>query len=827
MNHYRMIYNRSALAGKSSALTAALILILGSLTLRAQHLQEKLFVHTDKEFYLAGEICWFKLYAVDAADHHPLDLSKLAYLEWLDKDNKPVLQAKVGLSEGHGDGSLYLPLTLRSGNYKLRAYTNWMKNDGPDGFFEKAITVVNARTSAGVPPAPAPATPGSLAAPAAAAPGSPRSASTLRCTVSFFPEGGNLVENISSKVAFKVEDQYGRGMDCTGVIEEDDQDTTTRFRPLRFGIGSFMLTPRPGHRYRSTVRLADGTAVSTLLPAANQEGMVMSVSEEGNNQLRVNVQSTPQPAAPGAAQPSAAGIYLIASTRQSVRLTRTASLREGKASFLLPKDSLGEGISQLTLSNGTSQPVCARLVFKFPAHPLHLDISTDQKEYATRKKISLTISATTVNGQLLPGASGQLLPGASGQPLTTDCSLSVFRLDSMQTVPAGHIEPYLWLVSDLKGKIESPDYYFEHPDDREAMDNLMLSHGWRKFRPSTTYPPEYNGAIISGRIVDSKTGVAATRPIQGYLSLPGTRTQFTSAYCDYEGKVVFELKDFYGSQQMIVQTDPTEDSSFRVDISNPFLDQYSAIPLPPLTLPRLDSGFLTEKSLDMQVLNRYAGQRLKQFHFSAVDTTSFYDKPDFSYLLDDYTRFVTMEEVMREYVTMIEVRRRNGHFHLPFFDIPNNRFFDNDPLILVDGVPIFNIDSLMTMDPLKFRKVETIQRKYFLGGTWFNGVMNWTTYKGDLGGYVLDPHATVVDYEGLQLEREFYNPVYETQQQADTHLPDFRNVLYWSPTLPSDSLGNKTLSFYSSDIPGKYVVVVEGLSADGAAGSSLISFEVK
>ena len=71
---------------------------------RSQHLQEKMFVHTDKECYLAGEICWFKIYVVDAGLHCPLDLSKVAYLEWLDKDNKPVLQAKVSLSKGHGDG---------------------------------------------------------------------------------------------------------------------------------------------------------------------------------------------------------------------------------------------------------------------------------------------------------------------------------------------------------------------------------------------------------------------------------------------------------------------------------------------------------------------------------------------------------------------------------------------------------------------------------------------------------------------------------------------------------------------------------------------------
>ena len=182
---------------------------------------------------------------------------------------------------------------------------------------------------------------------------------------------------------------------------------------------------------------------------------------------------------------------------------------------------------------------------------------------------------------------------------------------------------------------------------------------------------------------------------------------------------------------------------------------------------------------------------------------------------------------MREYVVMMLVKNRGGHYHLPVFDLPNNRFFDGDPLILLDGVPIFNIDSLMVLDPLKFRKLDMVQRRYFLGSTSYDGIMNWITYKGDLGGYVLDPHATVVDYEGLQLQREFYSPSYATEEQAGSHLPDFRNVLYWSPVLPSDAQGNKTLSFYSSDIPGKYIAVVQGLSEDGAAGSSLIGFEVK
>ena len=367
------------------------------------------------------------------------------------------------------------------------------------------------------------------------------------------------------------------------------------------------------------------------------------------------------------------------------------------------------------------------------------------------------------------------------------------------------------------------------------MDNLMLSHGWRRFRwdevvhhsvPDFKFSPEYNGAIISGTVVDTRTGAKA-EAVQTYLSVPGTRTQFTSTFSTKEGQVKYEMKDLYGGEELIVQTNSAEDSMNRVDIDNPFIEKYTDVPLPPFTNSPGNATALVDNSVAAQVVNKYYGGKLKQLHFPAVDTNTFFFKPDHTYLLDDYTRFTTMEEVMREYVTLMLVKRKNGHFHLPLFDLPNNHFFDNDPLILLDGVPVFDIDKLMTLDPLKMRKLETVQRKYFLGGTFYDGVMNWITYKGDLGGYTLDPRATVVDYEGLQLEREFYSPSYAEGQAPESHLPDFRNVLYWSPALLMNASGKSEISFYASDIPGKYIVVVEGLAPDGSAGSSVWSFNVK
>jgi 5-hydroxyisourate hydrolase-like protein (transthyretin family) len=511
-------------------------------------------------------------------------------------------------------------------------------------------------------------------------------------------------------------------------------------------------------------------------------------------------------------------VYLIGHTRQQVKVAEAAVFANGKASFSIDKKTLGEGISSLTLFNSARQPLCERLVFRQPAHPLQISVQPDKQQYGPRQRIDLGV-------------------GLTGDTSTAQCSLSVYRVDALQTAPETRIGDYLWLGSDLKGKIESPEYYFDHPEDTQAMDNLMLTHGWRRFKwgdvqshgkPTFDFPPEYNGAIITAKITDTHTG-APGKGIQVYLSVPGTRTQFTCAFSDDEGQVHMELKDFYGGQEIIAQTDPTRDSTYRIDVQSPWVEAYTDDrPTSPYRLPKGDSGVLSDRDLAMQVLNRYGGEKLKKFHLPAIaDTTPFYYHPDFSYLLDDYTRFTTMEEVLREYVTLMMVQRRGGHFHLPLFELPYNQFFDTDPLILLDAVPVFNIDSLVALDPLKVKRLHTIQHKVFMGSTYFPGIMNFTTYKGDLGGYIIDPHSTVVDYEGLSMQREFYDPVYPNAEAVASHLPDFRNVLYWTPSVPLATGGKGALSFYTSDLPGKYIVVAEGLTADGSAGTGIATFEVK
>src|SRR5690606_37858023 len=110
---------------------------------RKQNLQETVFRPTDRTPYITGGHFWFRAYGVAGSMHRPLGMSRVVYVEILDATNQPVLQAKVPVKDGVGHTSLFLPASLNSGNYTLRAYTRWMRNYSPDFFFHRSITIVN------------------------------------------------------------------------------------------------------------------------------------------------------------------------------------------------------------------------------------------------------------------------------------------------------------------------------------------------------------------------------------------------------------------------------------------------------------------------------------------------------------------------------------------------------------------------------------------------------------------------------------------------------------------------------------------------------------
>ncbi|HEY0246575.1 MAG TPA: TonB-dependent receptor plug domain-containing protein [Mucilaginibacter sp.] len=129
-----------------SAQTPALDQTLFKLQKQAAALPfEKVYLHFDKPYYSAGDTIWFKAYDV-LGPHHALSaLSKVLYVELINQQGNTIVQnIKLYLTEGTDYGDFALPDTLQEGNYRIRAYTNWMRNAGQEYFFDKTFTIVNA-----------------------------------------------------------------------------------------------------------------------------------------------------------------------------------------------------------------------------------------------------------------------------------------------------------------------------------------------------------------------------------------------------------------------------------------------------------------------------------------------------------------------------------------------------------------------------------------------------------------------------------------------------------------------------------------------------------
>ncbi|MCE7862025.1 MAG: hypothetical protein DYG99_00640 [Bacteroidetes bacterium CHB5] len=743
-------------------------------------LQEKLFVHIDRTSYLAGELLWFKIYYVDAYHYKALDISRVAYVEILDKNNDAVVQSKVALRDGTGNGSLFIPATLGNGTYVFRAYTHWMKNFSADLYFHQPITIINTfvktEQEAEINPNP-----------------------TFHAA--FYPEGGHLVAGIRSKIAFKVTDQSGSGISFKGTVINSAGKVVTEFVPLKFGIGSFYFTADPGETYSIVIEDTGNKKITFPFPDIQDSGYSMSVVERPDHlEIDVFTRSINSPIA-----------ILFVHSKQHITKAEGKYLNNNHTQFVVDKKDLDEGISKLTLFNSEFRPLCERLYFKRPEKKLEIKVRTERKSYEPRNLVRFNLSGNK----------------------SADVSISVYRTDSIPAPERHNILEYLWLSSELSGAIESPEYYFNTYDSiaNRAWDNLMLTHGWRRFKwsdmlssnSSFKYSPEYRGHIIQGTVTNR-----ANIPIPGLLatlSSPAKNFHLYGSQSNTEGKLLFEVRAFFGQHSIYVQP-LVPNNDIEIKINDPFSKYFAQLNFPPLALNSALRKTILDRSIAMQVHHTYYQEHLSALHKPAGTPLPFYGTPDESYRLDDYTRFPQLEEVFKEYVRGVMVRKRKEGIQFMVQQKINEPIANESPVVLLDGVPVFDYDKLLEMDPARIEKIDVITHPYFLGPLTFYGAIILSTYGGDLGGFEINPEGVSLNYEGLQAMREFYSPTYETQSARDSRIPDYRSLLYWNPSLTLSDQNASQIQFYTSDITGQFEVVIEGISKDGTAGSTVYHFAV-
>ncbi|MEP6610370.1 MAG: MG2 domain-containing protein, partial [Mucilaginibacter sp.] len=165
-------------------------------TFLATHLVEKAYLQFDKPFYAAGDTVYFKAYVTLGERHKLSNLSGVLRVDLINTNNKIDQSIKLQLTNGLAWGDFLLPDSLPKGNYRIRAYTQWMRNEGNAAIFERIIPVGSAEKEKIGESMPA------------------GTKINAKPDVQFFPEGGNLVSGIRSKIAFKAIGTNGRGIDA-------------------------------------------------------------------------------------------------------------------------------------------------------------------------------------------------------------------------------------------------------------------------------------------------------------------------------------------------------------------------------------------------------------------------------------------------------------------------------------------------------------------------------------------------------------------------------------------------------------------------------------
>ncbi|ANH83371.1 hypothetical protein A8C56_22410 [Niabella ginsenosidivorans] len=753
--------------------------------------EEVLFIHTDKESYLAGEIIWYKVYLLNADGFTGNTYNTISYLELLNDKGSPVLQSKIEVKKGSGDGSLYLPVNISTGAYTLIGYTSRMKTGDPKLFFRKRVLVTNSLTAGEAAPA----------------------AKETTALIHFFPEGGDAIEGLITKVGVQVLDpKTTNGVQARGSIVANETDTVAKFETQKFGLGQFIYTPRSGNRYTAIVSIPGKEPVKVALPAQKISGHTISVSEENNDSYKIIVSA--QRALPQK-------MFLVAHTGQTSKVALELEMEaDNSIACRVSKSRLGTGVVYFTLFDQNWQPVSERLVFTPPDLAKAEVKINHENTAAARQQLTIELTPERISGNK------QIING----------SLSVFSADR-NNQPVLNIRDYLYLTVHLSGKIEAPEFYFT-PEAMQGsyIENLMLVNGWRRFSPTnntgrTAVPavPEYNGHIITARVVDTWTNKPATG-VACFLTVPSVPFGLFNGTTDADGIVRFNVNRYYGPGDIFVKPFPSDNTSntYRIEVLSPFADSTSkTFYQPPFLLNPVDSTDLLKRSIAMQANNIYYKDPLNTFHVPVYkDSLPFYDKAEVTYMLDDYKRFSTMEEVLREYVTPINVTVRDRKLKMTIYNEKSESVYRFAVLVLLDGVPLHDYNSIFNYDPFKVKRLDVVPRRFVIGPAVYSGIASFQTYDAKFDGFELDPTAVPVDYEGLELKREFFSPVYTAENKGDLRMPDYRTTLLWNPAIRLEEGNARKINCFTSDFTGTYKIVLQGITEDGKPVYSESSFTV-
>ena len=786
---------------------ATLVFLLSAFHLAAQKIDsalsiiatqfqpEKIYIHYDKDYYVAGESIWFKAYLY--SDGKPSGTSNNFYVQLTDSKGSIVSNKKYPVFGAVAKGNIDIPDSLPQGNYYIRALTPGMLNYEEGFIYKKSIFIFKPVASAAKETAP------------------PQNVS-----VTFFPESGHLVDGILTVVGFKATDQWGTPAEVNGVIRTEDGTTIASFKTYHDGIGKVQFKPQAGKKYLAEVETPAGQR-SYSLPEVRPSGINLKVQDEkGGKKFQLSRSEKDKT--------TFESLWVVAVINNHVIYENEITFEDYPSVIgHLVTDSLPSGILYLTVFDKNRMPLAERLSF------------VDNGEYRTGADIAVIKAGS---GKRAENIFELVFPEA----VQRSCSVSIVDIQAPGFGDNDNIYSRFLLTSDLKGYIYNPAWYFGNRNDttRQALDNLMLTHGWSRFNwtkilannfPVKMFKDQYL-ISLAGKVMDEKGKETLSNGMLNiYLEAEDSIPQNFEIPVNGKGFFAMDSVAFIGKAKLFYTY---TDNQGKTKPAKVYLDENSLeknIEIIPSGIAengilKNPAGISNKEEVNSRY--RYVQTRLdevKELEKVVVQAKS--GKKPIDIVNEKYTKgvFRTPGKVNLDNINEPANDRSMNVVdyiknRIQQLELQGGQFVNRKNMSLMTGqkwlVGIFLNEVPTDINQLKILRADDIALvKFYEAG--FVGVGSGSP-GGALAVYTKEKFIEdkpdkleYVQYNGYSIAKEFYNPDYSVPE-ARHSLSDNRTTLYWNPDVYTNTETKSVkLNFYNNDFSKKLKVIAEGFDAAG------------
>jgi hypothetical protein len=742
---------------------------------------EEVFVHTDRDDYIAGEDTWFNIYVVDKLSGRLSGRSRVAYFELLNSWNNPVIQKRLLVKNGVSAGQVLLPDTLSSGMYSIRVYTNQMKNFLPGNCFTKSINVYN--------------------------PFQKKAFSKKivyeksygkKQNIKFYPESETLLAGIAGRIAVRVVNEYGKGLLFTGAVLDEKGDSITIVKTDQYGLGSFLLKPENGKKY--SVQAGDSVF---MLPDVKKYGFALRTDYLNQDAVTISVSNGEYAVSEMEKE------YLILIQNHSIAdYSEKFKLSGREQKIVIPETRLSTGVNQITLFDNVGNHLSDRLIYIGKSEKSGPEIIVENS-YQKREKVTLVLNLKDYPAE---------------SPDESTLSLSVAPQSVEPDCP--EIDDYMIFGTEF-GPLPWNEAGVSTSDVRpETIDNFLMSTGsrwitWEKILSGKYYVHDYEieeaGPFLSGLLKNRNTQTPDTGKFL-FLSIPGKIATFQYSKTDRNGRFSFMLPVDQSKRDLIIQPQ-LPDNNITINLESSFSRKLplSTSYYEPVNTPL--SKEIKNLSINYQIGKIYGTSYKKEAGKDEIITPEtvrkFYGNPEQQLVLDDFIKLPVMQEIFFELIPGVKLRSKKSGYEMRIMNPYNNIYYEELPLVMIDGVSINDMTLLANLDPETVDRIDVVKTTYLIGSYKIYGIVNVITRTGNFKGITLPDYAARLSYRVVEPEVSFNSPVYSETEKRQSRIPDLRSTLYWNPSIKPDKDGKVIIEFWTSDFASDYIVKLQGFDPSG------------